>query len=174
MPDSIAQSKLIVLYALERVGPMSGAQVLRFVVENAFAAYIDAQLTLTELLDSGMLAFVHQDGTSVYHHTRKGREALEALLGKLNHSTRVAIDELAPVWSNLVRSERQVSAEYGRDENGDYTVNLRAHEKKTTLLSIDVRVPTREQAELACRRFREHPGDVLSRVLDVLLNPSGE
>ena len=170
MPDNIAQSKLVVLYALDRVGPMSGAQVLRFLVENQLAEYIDTQLTLTELLDGGMLVFVHQDGTRVYHFTQKGRQTLEMLEEKLKHSTRQTIDELALTWAERVRTERQISAEYERDPDGDYTVRLRAHEKNGTLLAVDVRVPDREQAELACGRFRESPGDILGALLNALLD----
>ena len=169
MTDNIAQCKLILLYALDRVGPMSGAQILRFTMENGLADYIDTQLTLADLIDSGLVAFAHQDDTRVFHFTRKGRDTLDALASKLNHSTRETIDRLAPDWGDLVRDERQIRADFEPMRGGGYIVRLCAYENNTTLLAIDVRVANRAQAERACRRFRERPGDALASVTDVLL-----
>jgi len=164
----MTEQKLVTLYALDRLGPATALQLLRFMVENEMMDYIALQLSTAELDDMGLLSKLPHPLGALYAPSAKGYETLELFRSRIPHSRAARIDEIAQVWKRRFSEEKQVLADWESMPTGEYVARLRLLEGELALLDIRVSLPTREQANRFCRRWPEAAGELYARMMQTL------
>ncbi len=165
---SDTENKLLLLYAIDRLGAVTAQQLLVFMVENDFMDYISMQLGLAELADAGLFRRQKHPLGTLYALTGKGHDTLDMFLAKLPHSRRTALEELAATWRVRFRREKQMLSDIRKEESGDYTVCLRLIERDSDLLTMNVSVPTHKQAQRFCDAWIAQATNIYAHIMHAL------
>ncbi len=147
------ENKLLILFAVDQLGPLSNLQLLQFLAEYGLMDYITMQLTMGDMLLSGHLSSIPHALGTLYTLSREGRESLSLFLRRLPHSTRALILEAVPGWKVRFQRETQMLADFHRREDGAYDLRLRLMEKDAPLLDMTLALPTRDMADRLSRRW---------------------
>ena len=165
---SMTEQKLVTLHALDRLGPATALQLLRFMVENGLMDYIALQLSTAELDEMGLLRKLPHALGALYAPSAKGYEALKLFQSRIPHSRAAEIDGIAPAWKRRFREEKQVLADWEHTPSGEYAARLRLLEGELSLLDVRVSLPTREQANRVCRRWPIAANQLYAHLMRVL------
>lgn len=151
VPDS--ENKLVILYALNRLGPVTGMQLLQFLVEADLMNYFAMQLNLSELQEQGQVAERSHPLGPLLALTDTGAYTLGAFDHRIPASRRSLIDQAAPAWHERFRTEQQTLAESFPLSDGRLCIRLRLLEADTALLDL---LLTLGEASMTClqRRWR--------------------
>lgn len=152
IPDS--ENKLIILYALNRLGPVTGMQLLQFLVEMDLMNYFGMQLNLVELQEQRQVAERAHPLGGLLLVTEKGAYTLGAFDHRIPASRRELIDRNAAAWHERFRTEQQTLAESFPLSEGGMCIRLRLMEADTALLDLLLTVPEEASMTFLSRRWR--------------------
>jgi len=165
---SDTENKLLLLYAVDRLGPLTAQQLLVFMVEHDVMDYISIQLGLASLVDTKFLAKrVHALGI-LYSPTAKGTESLTMFEEKVPLSRRAHIDEQVDVWRTRFKQERQMLAGFAKVPGGEYIVRLQILERDESLLDLQVSIPTHKMAQGFCDAWIAEASGVYAYIMNAL------
>lgn len=162
------ENKLLLLYAFQKVGAMTNQQAMRFVMENGMMDYLDLQLSLAELTESGLLQVLPIDDSRFYTLTSRAQQTLAFFARQVPSSRLQLVDEVAEHWRKLFQRERLMTSDYVKNAFGDYTVRLTAREYGITLVDITLNVPTHAQATSLCANWSQRAADTYRMLMDAL------
>lgn len=165
---SMTEQKLVTLYALDRLGPTSALQLLRFMVDNELMDYIALQLAIAELDEMGLLRKLPHALGALYAPSAQGYEALDLFRNRIPHSRVTLIDKIALSWKRRFREEKQVLSDWEKTPAGEYLVHLKLLESELPLLEMTLSLPTREQASLFCERWPDAAGELYATMMRAL------
>ena len=151
---SEAETKLIILYALNRLGPVTSMQLLQFLVENDLMNYFTMQLNLSELQEQGQVGQHAHPLGSLLLVTEAGAYTLGLFDHRIPASRRSLIDREAPVWHDRFRSEQQTPADSYPLAGGGTCIRLRLMEADDSLLDILLQLPDEQAFTFLHRRWR--------------------
>ena len=169
--SSMTQNKLLLLRALAELGPVTGEQALRFVVDLGLMSYMDYALALAELADAQLLLPLDEEPGRAYHITRRGEEALSFFARRAPHSKLAAIAEAAPAWRETFRHESLYKTEIITAPSGQYAVRLLARSAAEPIVELTLYVSQRQQAEAIAAAWPRRAGEVYGLTLDALTRP---
>jgi len=164
----MTEQKLVTLYALDRLGPATALQLLRFMVENELMDYIALQLSTAELDEMGHLRKLPHPLGTLYAPSSKGYEALQLFRSRIPYSRAELIDGIASEWKQRFREEKHVLADWKATPSGEYLAHLRLLEGELALLDIRISLPSREQADRFCQRWPQAACGLYTQMMHVL------
>lgn len=130
------EARLTILYALERLGPVTDAQLLRFMAEQDLMNYITLQLSLSDLEAQGQLARQAHPCGELWVMTAEGRFALESFARRVPVSRRTLIDERAAQYRAAFHAERLAPADTVALQDGLICARLRLMEERASLMDL--------------------------------------
>ena len=139
VPDS--EQRLVILYALHLLGPVTSMQLLQFLVEEDLMNYFDMQLNLCELEEQGQLAETTHPLGTLLSVNEKGMFTLDSFGNRIPASRRELIDDHARQWRRRFRMEQQTLADSFPREDGCLCVRLRLLEGNAPLLDMLITLP---------------------------------
>ncbi|MBR4080225.1 MAG: DUF4364 family protein [Clostridia bacterium] len=167
IPDS--ENKLVILYALDRLGPVTGMQLLQFLVEMDLMNYFGMQLNLAELQEQQQVAERAHPLGGLLLITEKGAYTLAEFVHRIPSSRRELIDGSAQIWREKFRNEQQTLAESFPLSDGGTCIRLRLMEGDSALLDLLLTVPDGASMTFLSRRWRAAAQDVY-RMLTMTLS----
>lgn len=156
---SDVENKLLVLLAVDQLGPLTNLQLLQFLAENDLMDYITLQLALGELMEAGHLEKTPHALGPLYALTLEGRESLALFARRIPHSSRMLVKGGAAQWKARFQREKQVLSDFHRQEDGTYSLTLRLMEKDQPLLEMTLVLPSRDMADHLSRNWPKAAGD---------------
>ena len=125
--------------------------------------------TLNELREAGLLKMESIHNSSRYEITREGEDTL-SFFGS-NISPAIVSDNDGYLKENKfrLRSEVGVISDFYKSTNQDYIVHCEVREGKAALISLDVSVPDKDQAEIMCGHWKERSQEIYSFVMRSLM-----
>ena len=147
------ENKLLILHAIDQLGPLTSLQLLQFLAEHDLTDYITMQLTLGDLLQTGHVQSIPHALGPLYTLTEEGRESLALFLRRLPHSIYSLVSDIVPRWKVRFQRETQMLADFHKREDGSYALRLRLMEKDAPLLDMTLSLPTRDAADRMSRRW---------------------
>lgn len=153
VPDS--EQKLVILYALERLGTITSMQLLQFLVEEDLMNYFVMQLNLCELEEQGQVEEQPHPFGMLLRVTEDGAYALETFLNRIPASRREQIDAVAETWRRLFRTEQQTLAESFPLSDGGLCVRLRLLEDSMALVDMLLTLPGVSSIAMLPRKWRD-------------------
>lgn len=166
VPDS--EQKLVILYALHRLGPVTGIQLLQFLVEEDLMNYFILQLNLCELQEQGQIAERPHPFGTLLEVTDAGKFTLESFDQRIPASRREQIDSICDVWRGLFLTEQQTLAESFPFSDGGLCVRLRLLEGETTLVDLLVTLPDATHIPQLQQRWRGGAQEIYSAISQLL------
>jgi len=149
-----AENRLLILYALHRLGPATGMQLWQFMAEYDLVNYFSLQLGLAEMQEQGQLKEHAHPLGSLLTVTDIGAYTLGAFDHRIPISRRQLIDREAPAWHERFRLEQQTPAESCPMPDGTLCLRLRLMEGDTTLMDILLRRPRSQPITFLQERWR--------------------
>jgi hypothetical protein len=147
------ENKLLILFAVDELGPLTSLQLLQFLAESGLMDYITMQLALGDMLAAGYISSIPHALGTLYTLSSEGRESLSLFLHRLPHSTRTLIHDAVPRWKPRFARETQMLAEFYRRGDSKYDLRLRLMEKDAPLMDMTIILPTRDLADRYSRRW---------------------
>lgn len=146
--------KMIILYMLEKVNfPLSNSQITNFFLDKDYTTYFHVQQTIHELQESHLLEEKKQGNSICYQTTEEGRKTLSYFEKNMSDEILHEVNTFLSENDYEMRNKNSVKAEYYRTPEHEYVVQLQVREKKTTLINLELNLPTKELAESFCRNW---------------------
>lgn len=150
--DDLAENKLILLYALRRLGLSAGVPALSDLMAGRdWMNYFDMRQHLLELEEAGFLKTT--ESPERYALTGEGLSALELYRKRIPFSIRCQIDEYAREHGEVIARETEVRADFTQDSADEFPVSLSIYENGAEIFRLRLVAPTREEARTLCDRF---------------------
>ena len=170
LSDPITLYKLMILYMLEHVNfPLTNAQLTDFFLEHEYTTYFTLQQAINELLEAGLLEMESLHNTSRYEITKEGSDTLSFFGNNISSAILEDINTYLKENKFRLRSEVGMIADFYKSTNQDYTVHCEVREGKSSLITIEVSVPDKEQAELMCGHWKAKSQEVYAYIMKTLM-----
>ena len=141
--------KLMTLYTLSRVDfAMTNKQIAGIFTDLGYTNYFNAQYTISDLVDAGL---IHEEACPdcfYYSLTDAGRASLDALKNDLGPDIRSDIDAYLKKNKLSFREAVSTRAQYYRTTSGDYAASCAVLEHSEPLMELTLTVPTEQQAKM--------------------------
>lgn len=163
--------KLMNLYMLKQVNfPLTNAQLSNFFLDREYTTYFTLQQALNELLEAGLIKMETLHNSTRYEVTREGEETLEFFGKKISPAIVEDMDEYLKENRFRMRNEVGLVSDFYKSTNQDYIVHCEVREGKNVLVSLDVSVPDKEQAELMCSHWKERSQEIYAYIMKSLMS----
>ena len=170
LSDPITLYKLMILYMLAHVNfPLTNSQLTDFFLDHEYTTYFTLQQALNELEEAGLLKMESIHNSSRYEITREGEDTLSFFGSNISPAIVSDIDGYLKEHKFRLRSEVGVISDFYKSTNQDYIVHCEVREGKAALISLDVSVPDKDQAEIMCGHWKERSQEIYSFVMRSLM-----
>lgn len=146
------EHKLVLLFALEQLGPITRMQLLQFLVEMDLMNYFTMQFNLADLEEQGYVTERSHPLDALLCVTKEGSRVLTSFLQRIPASRRSHIQERGKAWRQQFRREQQNLAEAFPLKDGGLCLRLRLLEEHSALMDLLLTLP--EQESLTCLHQR--------------------
>jgi hypothetical protein len=162
--------KLMILYMLKQVKfPLTNAQISDFFLGHEYTTYFTLQQAFSELLEAHLIKMETVRHSSRYEITREGEDTLSFFGNKISEAIVEDMDAYLKENKVRLRDEVGVVADYYKTTAQDYTVHCEVREGKNVLFEINVTVPSEDQAEAMCGRWRTSNQAIYAFIMKELL-----
>ena len=173
MSDSgkLAENKLILLFLLQKIDlSLSNNEICQFALERNIMDYFNVQQYLSELTDCDFLEAFTDNGTTRYHITSEGSEALEFFQNRIPEWMRNAANEYIINNRQRIKAEYETSANYFLEMNGEFLVKCAVCGiDGQQIMEVDVVVPTKHQAQLICNNWKKNVSQIYGNIFASLI-----
>lgn len=162
--------KLIVLYMLNKVEfPLTNSQISAFILEEQYTDYFTLQETLSEMVDSNLLATETIRNSTHYSLTDTGRETLEYFGHEISKGIQEDVEEYLKKNKLKLRNENAVIADYYKNAGGEFTARLQVKERDEMLIDLSLSVPLEQQAILLCDKWKKKNVEIYKYLMKELM-----
>ena len=148
------ENRLIILYTLRRLGPVTAMQLLQAMAEADLMNYITMQLSLSEMESQGQITQRAHPLGNLIELTGEGDFILRSFEKRIPASRRTLIDERAKAWRDRFQTEQMAPAESFTLPDGRTVIHLRLLDKAATLLDLMLYLPAGKSFTLLPERWR--------------------
>jgi predicted transcriptional regulator len=169
--DQELKAKITLLHLIDQFSvPLTNQQLTDFIMEQELMNYFDLQQYLTDLVETSMLEYSTSEGDDYYIITESGRGTLSLFSDRVSQTLRRKINDSIDTKKKSFVIKTNVSAEYYKEDDNDYVVQLTVKEGIYTLMDIKVNVVTTEHAKQICENWEKKAqylyADILNKLID--------
>lgn len=155
MTDTM-QQELFVMYAIEKMGAMTPAQMTRYLFEyNVFETF-ELKDILAKLKEENLLKQAVSINGITYELTEEGTEKLGEKKDEMNQEKRKEMDEIGEKLKKKFRVEQDYLARYSEQATGIIPLFLSLREGDKILMKVNVIVPDAETARIVAAKWPEN------------------
>lgn len=168
-------NKLIILFVMEKMEmPLTENSIIEICsVKNGWINYMDCLDLLFQLSEAKLIYKTEcKEGEMRYNLTFEGRDCLSYFYKKIPLDLRDEITEYSRVNRLLVKQSQEYYANYTDADDGSYLVTMRIYESLITspLFELQIKAPTRQSAEEACKKWRQGAPAYYEYILENLIS----
>lgn len=170
--QNMDELKLLVLYVLGMCEDPIPRDVLNDILLNdGLVDFFDSTTALDEVVKSHLVQVEKQNGEDCYMVTPAGRETASLLEKNLSYTVREKTAQATHAVLRQRHLNSQVRAEYMRQSDGSYLVDLILMEGDHEMFSLRLTAPNLEQVGTICRNFKQNPTEIFGDIIRVLTTP---
>ncbi len=139
------ENRLIILYTLRRIGPVTNMQLLQAMAESDLMNYITMQLALSEMEAQGQISMRAHPLGNLIEMTGEGDYILASFERRIPASRRAVIDACAGEWKQRFQTEQMAPAESFTLPDGRTCIHLRLLDAAATLMDLMLYLPPGEK-----------------------------
>ncbi len=169
------ENKLLILFLLYQMDtPMTVTQMAEFAVDKEYMDYFTFQQHLHDLCDEKLIDEKYENDQNRYFITADGEQVLSYFSGQIPNEKHVAVLDYTAKNKGSIKKDMSVLANYFYNKENDYTVKCGIYEENKTLMEINVTVPTKEDAKLLKKNWKDNIPYLYGSILHMLLmQPEG-
>jgi len=170
--EELAQNKLLLLYIInESTHPLTNNEITELILEKNYMNYFLTQQYLSELVSSGFIDYRKNEdkNKNVYILLDKGKATLSYFIDRIPEKIK---KEISSKFNDNIKSKNksaQVFGEYYKKDNNEYVVILKLIEKGQTILSINLDIPSENQAKRICDTWKNNTEYIYKNLLNILV-----
>lgn len=130
------ENKLVILYALQLLDPVTGMQLIQFLAEMDLMNYFTMQLSLADMEEQGQITRHAHPLGGMLEPTEEGRFTLRSFTSRIPRSRRLRMDREAPAWRERFRAEQMAPAEVLDRSGRELTIRLQLLEGASVLMDL--------------------------------------
>ncbi len=162
------ENRLVILYALRSLGPVTPMQLLQAMAEADLMNYITLQLSLSDMEAQGQITRRAHPLGDLIEMTPEGEYALRSFEKRIPSSRRGSIDSRAAGWKRRFATEQMAPAEAFPLADGRTALHLRLLDRAATLMDLMLYLPAGQSVTLLAERWRSCVQAVYSATLACL------
>ena len=147
------ENRLIILYTLRQLGPVTAMQLLQAMAEADLMNYITMQLSLAEMESQGQITQRAHPLGNLFDLTNEGDFVLHSFEKRIPSSRRALIDTHTDDWRSRFASEQMAPAEAVSLPDGRSVLHLRLLDKAATLMDLMLYLPAGKHLTLLSERW---------------------
>ncbi len=159
------ENRLLILYTLRSLGPVTAMQLLQAMAEGDLMNYITMQLALSDMESQGQITQRAHPLGNLIEITGEGDFILRSFEKRIPASRRSLIDERAAGWKERFLTEQMAPAESISLPDGRSVVHLRLLDKAATLMDLLLYLPAGKTYTLLPQRWQSGVQVTYSTVL---------
>ena len=168
-------NKLIILFCLDKMEmPLTENSIIELCsVKNNWVNYMDCLDLLYQLSESKLIYKTECKQEEMrYNLTFEGRECLSYFYKRIPNDLRDEITEYCKANRLNIKQSQEYYANYTDADDGSYLVTMRIYENliKTPLFEIQIKAPTRQSADEACKKWRQQAPNIYEYIFANLIN----
>ena len=168
--EQVTLYKFMTLYMLNKVNfPLTNNQIQRFFLDKEYTTYFIFQQVISELIESKLISSETVRNTSYYRITDDGRETIDMFKNKIPIAIIDDMDIFLIENKYELRNEVGVISDYYKSTNQDYIVNCRILEGNSTLIDMNLSVPSVDYAEMMCNNWKGASEDIYKYIMKTLM-----
>lgn len=162
--------KLMTLYMLNKVNfPLTTNQLMDFFLSKDYTNYFTYMQVLAELEESKLVNIETVRSNSYYKINDDGTETIELFVKKIPVSIIDDMDIFLVDNKYELRNEVSTISDYYKSTNQDFIVNCKITEGNSTLIDMNLSVPSEDVAEMMCNNWRASSQEIYSNVMKTLM-----
>lgn len=162
--------KLMTLYMLNKVNfPLTTNQLMDFFLSKDYTNYFTYMQVLAELEESKLVNIETVRSNSYYKINDDGTETIELFVKKIPVSIIDDMDIFLVDNKYELRNEVSTISDYYKSTNQDFIVNCKIIEGNSTLIDMNLSVPSEDVAEMMCNNWRASSQEIYSNVMKTLM-----
>ena len=170
LSDPMTLYKLMNLYMLKQVNfPLTNSQLTDFFLAHEYATYFTLQQALNELQESGLVHAESSHNSTRYEITREGEDTLSFFGSNISPAIVEDMDHYLKENRFRMRNEVSTISDYYKSTNQDYVVHCEVREGRSSLISLELSVPDKDQAELMCSHWESRSQEIYAFVMRTLM-----
>lgn len=162
--------KLMTLYMLNKVNfPLTKNQLLDFFLNKEYANYFTYLKVLSELEESKLVNIETVRSNSYYKINHDGAETIDMFVKKIPVSIIDDMDIFLVDNKYELRNEVGTISDYYKSTNQDYIVSCKITEGNSTLIDMNLSVPSEDVAEMMCNNWKSSSQEIYSNIMKTLM-----
>ncbi len=168
-------NKLIIMFVMEKMEmPLTENSIIEICsVKNNWVNYMDCLDLLYQLSEAKLVYKTEcKEGEMRYNLTFEGRECLSYFYTRVPSDMQTEITEFSKANRLSIKQSQEYYANYTDADDGSYLVTMRIYESLITspLFEIQIKAPTRQAAEEACKKWRQSAPNIYEYIFENLVN----
>jgi len=161
--QSLAESKVLILYILSKVGKsISHNELLELVVSILDMNYFYFEQFLLDLLEDNYLNKYQKENDDIYELTDAGKEALSLTLDILPGILKLKVD-------SKFKDKYSISAEYSPITETDFSVTCKIIENNNTIFHLELNAGSRDQAKKIVNNWNNNASSIYPEIFNLLV-----
>lgn len=170
MADTLTLYKLIILKMLDQAdAPLTGAQITDFILEKEYTNYFTLQQVLSEMEETGLVLVSSSRNSTIYRITDSGRHTLTYFGDKVSETICSEITAFLEEHQIEIRNALSNVADYFPSNDGGYMVRCQVREHNSTLIELNLSVPTKKEADSVCQNWQSKSQSLYAHIMKELL-----
>lgn len=162
--------KLIVLYMLQHSETaLTNSQISEFILEREYTNYFHLQQAVSELVEAELIEKQTHSNSSYYRLTEEGIRTLSYFEKDLSADIKKEVREYLKTNGCEIPERILTPADYYETPQGNYAVRCQLIEKNTSLIDLNMAVPSLEAAKAICRNWSKKCQDIYAELMEELL-----
>lgn len=169
--DSLTLYKFMILYMLNKVNfPLTNTQISNFFLDRDYTTYFVFQQVITELLEAELITAETVRNTSYYRITDSGIETIDFFYDKIPVAVVDDMDAFLIDNKYEMRNEVNITSDYYLNAGGqDYVVTCQIREGGSTMVDLNISVPSEDVAEIMCNNWKSASQDIYNTIMKTLM-----
>ena len=138
-------------------------------LNKQYTDYFTLQEVLSSLTDDGFIHAINYRNSTQYKLTDEGVDTISFFSNKISSAIRNDIDSYLKENKYDLKCEVGTTSNYYKSTNSDYIAHCQVKEGDSTLIELNLSVPTEELADHMCSKWKESSQDIYDFIMHKLM-----
>ncbi|MCR4955347.1 MAG: DUF4364 family protein [Lachnospiraceae bacterium] len=163
--------KLIILYMLDKSEyPLTNSDISNLILDMEYTNYFTLQQAISDLETSDLIsAESTTSNTTLYRITSGGQTTLNFFEDKISDAIKEDIHRYYVDNEIELKKDTSVTADYYKLTGQQYNVRCQIKDKNMVSFELSFHIQGKEQAEAACKNWKEKNSEVYAYLMDMLI-----
>ena len=167
--QSLAESKILLLYILSKIGkPISHNELIDLVLSIVDMNYFYLEQFLLDLLEDNYINKYKQEDIDIYEITEEGKKAIELTIDIIPGILKLQVDSKFKKNLDTIKDKFSISAEYTPISERNFSIRCKIIENNITIFDLQAHAGSKEQAKKIVENWNNNAIEIYPKILDLL------